>query len=266
MLIPIIIMSTMGLLFGLGLAFASRIFRVEIDPKIERVLSALPGANCGACGKAGCAGLAEAIAEGDASLTSCPAGGEEVYNKIADILGVKKQTVEKKVAQVRCGGGRDAKDKYEYHGVKTCAALNLMAGGNKMCSFGCIGFGDCIRACFFNAIHMGKDGIPVVDPDKCTACGKCVTACPKGIISLEKASERYYVKCLSQDKALFVKNACKTGCIACKICERISKGVFVVENNLSRLDYAGTSDAMLLRLCAEKCPTKCIIEQQKGTT
>lgn len=260
MMIPILIMSAMGILFGLGLAFASKIFRVEVDPKIEKVLSALPGANCGACGKAGCAGLAEAIAKGDASLTSCPAGGEEVVDKIAEILGVKKETVVKKTARIRCGGGSRAKDKFIYQGAKTCAAASLIKGGQKVCGFGCLSFGDCVVVCPFDAIHMDKDGLPVVSGEKCTACGKCINACPKNIISIESASEKYYVKCLSQDKIIVVKNACKAGCIGCKICEKLSKGAFIVENNLSRLDYAKVDDATPLEPCIDKCPTKCIIK------
>ena len=253
-------MSAMGILFGLGLAFASKIFKVDTDPKVEKILSALPGANCGACGKAGCAGLAEAIARGDASLTSCPAGGDEVVGKIAEILGVDKCSVARRIARVGCGGGNNAKDKFLYQGVKTCAAANLIAGGQKACSFGCLGFGDCVVICPFDAIHMNEDGIPVTDIEKCAACGKCVSACPKNIISIEDASEKYYIKCLSRDKANIVKNACKVGCIGCKICEKLSKGAFIVENNLSKLDYSKLSDATPLKLCVEKCPTKCIIE------
>lgn len=253
-------MSIMGLVFGLGLAFASRAFHVTIDPKIEKILSELPGANCGACGKAGCAGLAEAIAKGDASLTSCPAGGEEVYTKIAEIMGVEKCEVKRRIARVRCGGGDKAREKFTYRGVETCAAASLLAGGQKSCAYGCLGFGDCVSVCPFDAIHMGESGIPVVDPGKCTACGKCVEACPKDIISLEDASEKYYVKCLSQDKITVVKNACKTGCIACKICEKLSKGVFVVEDNLSKLEYTKVENDDILKLCVEKCPTKCIVQ------
>ncbi len=260
MLIPVLIMSMMGLLFGLGLAFASKVFHVQVDPKIEKILSELPGANCGACGKAGCAGLAEAMVKGDASLTSCPPGGDVAYAKIAEILGVEKCSVTKKTGCVRCGGGNRAKDKFIYDGVKTCAAANLIAGGQKSCVFGCPGFGDCVLVCPFDAIHMNDAGIPVVDPGKCTACGKCVQACPKEIISIEDASESYYVKCLSRDKIGIVKNACKAGCIACKICEKLSKGAFIIEDNLSRLDYTKVNDAAILKLCVEKCPTKCIAQ------
>lgn len=260
MIIPVLVMSIMGILFGLGLAFASRIFKVEMDPRIEKIMATLPGANCGACGKAGCAGLAEAIAKGDASLTSCPPGGEETYTKIAEILGVEKCSVTKKIARVRCGGGNKARNKFIYQGVRTCAAANLLAKGQKLCSFGCLGFGDCVLVCPFDAIHVGAEDIPVVDLKRCTACGKCVESCPKNIISLEDVSQKYFVKCLSQEEIGFVKNACKAGCIGCKICEKLSKGAFIVTDNLSRLDYSKVGDVASLKSSVEKCPTKCIRE------
>ncbi|MFH1478884.1 MAG: RnfABCDGE type electron transport complex subunit B [Candidatus Omnitrophota bacterium] len=261
MIIPILIMSSMGLLFGLGLAFASKIFKVHLDPKIEKILGVLPGANCGACGKAGCAGLAEAIAKGDASLTSCPPGGEEASNKIADILGVEKSSMVKKIARIKCGGGDKAKDKYSYNGIRTCLAASLMAGGQKKCSFGCLGYGDCAAICPFDAIHIGEGCIPIVNKDKCTACGKCVEVCPKNIIILEEASRKYFVKCSSKDKILATKDACKAGCIGCKVCEKLSKGAFIVEDNLSRLDYSKVDSLASLELSSQKCPTKCIVQE-----
>ena len=265
MLIPILIMSIMGILFGLGLAFASRIFRVDIDPKIEKILSVLPGTNCGACGRAGCAGLAEGIAKGELNETSCAVGGEDVSNKISDILGTERKALTKKVARVRCGGGEKSKDKYIYKGGTTCSAVKLLAGGQKLCKFACLGFGDCIKVCPFDAIHMSPDGIPIIDSEKCTACGKCIDVCPKNIISLEDVQERYYVQCLSQDKAGVVKNACKVGCIGCKICEKLSKGIFIVENNLARIDYCRVDDedTGTMGLCVEKCPTRCIVKSNK---
>lgn len=261
MLIPILTMSIMGFLFGLGLAYASRIFRVDINPNIERILHALPGANCGACGMPGCASLAEAIVKGDVKITSCAPGGQDVYNRIAEILGVEVEVKAKNVARVRCNGGKTAKDKYEYDGEKTCAAVTLLSSGNKGCRFGCLGFGDCVAACPFDAIHLNENNIPVVDPAKCTACGKCVKACPKNIIILEDINNKYYVKCLSQDKASVVKSICPVGCIACRICEKLSGGVFMVENNLSSADYSKAKSDTPWQIIAEKCPTKCIIEE-----
>lgn len=261
MLIPILTMSIMGFLFGMGLAYASKIFNVDIDPRIERILHALPGANCGACGTAGCAMLAEGIVKGTIKITSCAPAGQEVYNKIAGILGVDVEIKQKNIARVRCNGGKASADKYIYCGVKTCAAASLLAGGNKECKYGCLGFGDCVRACPFDAIHLNQNSIPVVDPSKCTACGNCVKACPKHIIELQNISDRVYVKCLSQDKAALVKSICPVGCIGCKICEKLSAGVFIVENNLSKADYTKAQANTSWGLCIEKCPTKCIISE-----
>jgi Na+-translocating ferredoxin:NAD+ oxidoreductase subunit B len=259
MLIPILTMSIMGLLFGLGLAYASKIFHVEIDPRIDRVTHALPGANCGACGMAGCASLAEAIVNGKAEATTCAPGGQEVYNKISEILGIEVKIKNKKIARVRCNGGKRSSDKYEYNGLKKCVGVNLLAGGYKECRFGCLGFGDCVVACPFEAIYLNDNDIPVVDDSKCTACGKCVVACPKQIIVLEKADDKIYVKCLSHDKALVVKSICPVGCIGCKICEKLSNGVFIVENNLSVVDYTKAKSDTLWQVVIEKCPTKCIV-------
>lgn len=262
MIIPILTLSIMGLLFGLGLAYAAKIFRVELDQNVERVLHALPGANCGACGMAGCGMLAEAIVKGTAKITTCAPGGQEVYNKIADILGVNVELKQKNIARVRCNGGKKALDKYKYYGVQKCSAGNLLGGGQKQCRFGCMGFGDCVKVCPFDAIHLNKNDIPEVDSDKCTACGKCVQACPKSIIILDDNSHKVYVKCLSQDKGPVVKSYCSAGCIACRICEKLSKGVFVIENNLSRVDYSKADNFNMWDTCIQKCPTKCIVEEK----
>ncbi len=260
MLIPILTMSIMGLLFGLGLAYASKIFRVEIDPKIDMIMRALPGANCGACGMAGCASLAEAIVNGKVEVTSCAPGGQEVYNRIAEILGVEVKVKKKKIARVRCNGGKRSSDKYEYSGLKKCAGVNLLAGGSKECRFGCLGFGDCAAICPFDAIYLNENNIPVVDGSRCTACGKCVEVCPKKIIILENADNKIYVKCLSQDKIVVVKSICPVGCIGCKICEKLSGGVFIVENNLSRVNYSKVKSDTPWQAVIEKCPTRCIIK------
>ncbi len=256
-------MSIMGLLFGLALAFASKIFHVDRDPKIEQVLSHLPGGNCGACGKAGCAGFARAVASGDLSLNKCPVTEASEKKKISEILGIESGSEIKKIARVKCGGGVNAKDKYAYEGVKTCEVASLFSGGQKLCSYGCLGFGDCVASCPFDAIHPGPNGVPVVDDKKCTACGRCVKACPKDLISLEDERELYYVKCSSRDNAAAVRKACKKGCIGCKICEKLSKGAFTVKDNLSTLDYSKVEESTPLGLCVEKCPTKCIEERRQ---
>src|SRR3989338_989014 len=259
MLIPILTLSIMGLLFGLGLAYASKIFKVEVNPKIDMIIHALPGSNCGACGMAGCANLAEAIASGKAEITACAPGGQDVYDRISGILGVGVKVKKKRIARVRCNGGKRSSDKYEYIGLKKCSGANLLAGGNKECRFGCLGFGDCVEVCPFDAIHLNENNIPVVSASKCTACGKCVKACPRDIIILEGAENNVYVKCLSQDKAGVVKSICPVGCIACRICEKLSGGVFIVENNLSKADYSKVKSDTPWQAVIEKCPTRCIV-------
>ncbi|MDO8602392.1 MAG: RnfABCDGE type electron transport complex subunit B [Candidatus Omnitrophota bacterium] len=261
MLIPILTMSVMGFLFGLGLAYASKIFNVNIDPKIDIILHALPGANCGACGMAGCANLAEAIVGGKAEITACAPGGQDVYNRIAEILGVETKLKKKKIARVMCNGGKKSADKYEYNGLKTCAGVNLLGGGNKSCRFGCVGFGDCVEACPFDAIRLDNNNIPVVNGAKCTACGKCVEACPKRIVVLESTEHKIYVKCLSQDKITVVKSICPVGCIGCKICEKLSGEVFIVENSLSKADYSKVKSDTPWQAIIDKCPTRCIVKE-----
>ena len=196
--------------------------------------------------------LAEAIVKGKAEITTCAPGGQEVYNKIAEILGVETKIKKKKIARVRCNGGKRSLDKYEYRGLKKCAGANLLAGGSKACRFGCLGFGDCVDVCPFDSIRLNENNIPVVNGSKCTACGKCVEACPKKIIVLENADEKIYVKCLSQDKGAVVKSICPVGCIGCKICEKISGGIFIVANNLSRADYSKVKSIQLIPIIESK--------------
>ena len=176
-------------------------------------------------------------------------------------MGIESKLKKKKIARVRCNGGIRSSDKYEYNGVKTCAGADLLGEGFKMCRYGCIGFGDCADACPFDAIHLNKNRIPVVDSSKCTACGKCVSACPKKIIILEDTENKIYVKCLSRDKALKVKSMCPAGCIGCRICEKLSGGAFIVEDNLSRLDYRRLKPDAPLDAVIEKCPVKCIVKE-----
>jgi Na+-translocating ferredoxin:NAD+ oxidoreductase RNF subunit RnfB len=261
MLIPILTMSIMGLLFGLGLAYASKIFKVETDPKIDMVAQALPGSNCGACGMAGCANLAEAIVSGKAEVTACASGSQDVYDKIAGILGAGAIVKKKRIARVRCNGGKKSSYRYEYVGLKKCSGANLLAGGNKECRFGCLGFGDCVKICPFDAIHLNKNNIPVVDGSKCVACGKCVAACPKKIIILGNVDDNVYVKCLSYDKGAIVRSICPSGCIGCKICEKLSGGVFLVENNLSRVNHGMAKPDTPWQMIIEKCPVKCIMKE-----
>lgn len=253
---PIIVLGGLGLLFGVLLSIASKLFAVKVDPKVEELLSALPGANCGACGYPGCAGLANALAEGRAPTNACSIGGQKVANHVAEILGVNAASFDKKVAVVLCQGDCDkSKNKYEYQGLQDCRIQSTLAGGKKECSYGCVGCGSCFDVCKFDAIRM-IDDIAVVNRDKCTACNKCVEICPKKIIELVPYTNNAVVKCKSQDPGKMVRSYCSVGCIGCQICvKNCPTDAFSFENNLARINYDKCINCMV---CVEKCPTNAI--------
>ena len=255
-LYPVSVLGGVGLLFGVLLSIASKVFKVEVDPKIEEVLEALPGANCGACGFPGCAGLATAIAEGKAPVNACPIGGQKVADQVAEIMGVSAGAVDKKVAVVLCQGSCDkAKDKFVYEGVEDCRYETELADGAKACSYGCLGCGTCYDVCQFDAIRM-VDGVAVIDKEKCTACMKCIDVCPKGIIELVPYDNEYVVKCKSEDKGKEVRANCSIGCIGCRLCVRnCPSDAFTFENNLAKINYDKCTNC---GICEEKCPTKAI--------
>ncbi|MCJ7679559.1 MAG: RnfABCDGE type electron transport complex subunit B [Candidatus Aminicenantes bacterium] len=257
LLIPILTMGILGLLFASGLAVAYQKLKVVVDPKIEKVLEALPQANCGACGFSGCAAFAEAVAAGKAEANGCPVGGEETAHAVADILGQKAGSVIKKVARIHCRGSKAAAlDRGKYEGIPSCGAANLV-GGNKQCSYGCMGFGDCVDACLFDAIFISEDGLPVVSEEKCTACGKCVDACPRGIISLHPLADNMMVFCRSLDIGKTARKVCKSSCIACGICARACPDGIVMENNLAVIKDKSKIEFEQIP-AIEKCPTKAI--------
>jgi len=253
---PVAILGGLAVFFGVVLAYASKKFAVETDPKIDEVRAVLPGANCGACGYPGCDGLAEAIATGKAPVNACPVGGADVAKKVGEIMGVVAEETERMVARVICGGDCDnAKEKYEYQGIQDCKAAEILAGGSKSCRFGCTGLGTCERLCPFDAIHVVK-GIAVVDEEKCTACGICIENCPKKIIELVPVSKLVRVLCKNTDKGKAVVEVCKVGCIACQKCVKACQfDAMTFENNLAKIDYSKCTNCMV---CAEVCPTKTI--------
>ncbi len=259
LLIPIAAMAALGLIFGLLLAYALKIFGIEVDPTISFIIAKLPGSNCGACGKAGCAGFAEALKKGETMPSGCAVSNEEARISIAQILGIDYNPKVKTFPTLLCNGGKRAKDKYIYRGIRSCKAASLVFGGQKACAFGCLELGDCVDACPFEAITMGSDGLPVVDPNKCTACGKCVAACPKKLFELTPIDKYYYVKCSSTDPGAIVTKVCSVGCIACRKCEKACPiGAIKVENNLAKIDYG---KCQTIGKCFEVCPTKVIIKR-----
>ena len=256
-LLPIAGLGGLGLLFGAGLAFASKKFEVSVDPRTEAIRDLLPGANCGACGYPGCDGFAAAIVLGKAPVDSCPVGGCTLAEAIGTIMGIEARASVPKVAKVLCQGTCDkAVDKYVYAGIKDCLAASMLSGGPKGCKYGCMGLGTCEQVCPFDAIHVADQGIAVVDEQKCTACNRCVVACPKNIIELIPKSSEVQILCISKDKGKEVKANCQVGCIGCKICVKACKFEAIdFDDNLARINYEKCTQCMV---CAEKCPTKAI--------
>ncbi|MEG0729852.1 MAG: RnfABCDGE type electron transport complex subunit B [Cetobacterium sp.] len=257
--LPVLILGGTGLFMGLFLAYASKKFEVEVDPKVEAVVGVLPGINCGACGYPGCSGYAEAIALNGAEITSCSPGGAAVASQRSEIMGM---TVDlsgpKMVAKILCQGDNTRTSKtYEFEGeLKTCAALMNYAGGDKSCKYGCLGYGDCVKVCPADAIVINDKGIASIDENKCISCKKCVSACPKYIIEMLPQNKKVTVVCSSRDKGAVARKVCTVPCIGCGICVKACPvDAIIVENNLARIN---PDKCIECGLCAVKCPTKAI--------
>lgn len=256
----VISLAGLGLLFGILITFASKKFEVEKDDRVERLLEVLPNGNCGGCGFAGCQAYAKAVADGDAAPDLCSAGGAEAAAKIGEILGVEVKEKEPVTACVFCcGNSENTTEKYIYDGIENCISAARISGGYKSCSHACLGFGNCVDVCKFDAIHT-VDGIASVNLKKCVGCGACVNACPKALIHLVPKSAKYVVKCSSKDKGVDTKNSCKVGCISCKLCEKNCPADAIhVENNIAVIDYKKCTSC---GMCTEKCPRH-IIQEKK---
>lgn len=251
-LIPALAIGLLGLFFGILLHAAGKIFGVKKDEKVALIEEELPGANCGGCGFTGCAAYAEAVASGRAECSLCSVGGEKVSRRVADIMG-KKAEFSKKYAFIGCTGG--AYERYNYDGEKDCAYAASLMGGIKSCSYGCIGFGNCVRACPSGALSITA-GLPEVNREKCTGCGLCKKACPKALIDVVPEKTKYAVVCNSNEKAVYMKASCPDGCIGCGKCTRVCEaGAVSVENNLARIDCEKCTGC---GKCAEECPKKII--------
>ena len=246
-----------GLFIGVFLGIAGKKFAVEVDEREEAITGVLPGNNCGGCGYAGCSGLAAAIVKGEAEVSACPVGGAPVAEKIAAIMGKEAGEAVRMTAFVKCAGTcEQTSQNYKYTGIEDCTMVNMVQnGGPKSCAYGCLGYGTCVKACPFDAIHI-VDGVAVVDKEACKACGKCVAACPKKLVELVPYDQKRLVQCSSRDKGKEVTLACKTGCIGCRMCERVCENnAIIFEDNLARIDLAKCTDC---GACALKCPKKII--------
>lgn len=256
-LYPALIIGAIGLVFGGILAFASIIFKVDKDERIDKVAENLPGANCGGCGYAGCSGLAQAIVEKGMAPTKCNLITTEGAEEIAKIMGIEAGKVVKKTANIACRGTcENCQDKCEIFGIDDCVTAASLGTGPKNCEYGCMGLGTCMKVCPQNAIDI-IDGIASIDKEKCIGCGTCVLNCPKNIIELLPDKRTAIIKCCSKDKGARVKNICLAGCIGCKICEKkCPKEAIEVIDNLARIDY---DKCVGCGICAKECP-KGVIE------
>ncbi len=257
-------LSIIGTSSAVILYFVAQKFKVFEDPRIDDTEQALPGANCGGCGFAGCRAFAEAcVKASDLSGLSCPVGGNETMGKVADILGLVAEKKDPRIAYIRCNGTCDHRPKTSnFDGASTCAIAASVYSGETDCQFGCLGYGDCFDVCEFDAIDLRSGlGVPLIIDDKCVACGKCIDACPKNLIELRKQfpkNRKIVVACRNTDKGGVARKACSVACIGCSKCEKeCAYGAITIENNLAFID---SDKCKLCRKCVPVCPTNSILE------
>jgi Na+-translocating ferredoxin:NAD+ oxidoreductase RNF subunit RnfB len=258
----IVSLVVLGLLFSVVLYLVAQKFKVEEDPRIDVIESLLPGANCGGCGLAGCRAFAEDVVKAPAiGSLFCPVGGDAVMEKVAAALGKEAVKTEPKVAVIKCHGTFDNRSKTNFFdGYASCKVMSSLYSGDTGCKYGCLGKGDCVNVCLFDAIRIDeRRGIVEVDEEKCVACGACVKACPKSIIELRPKgpkNRRVYVSCSSRDKGAIARKVCSVSCIGCGKCVKACPfDAITLENNLAYIDPA---KCKLCRKCVDECPTKAI--------
>jgi Na+-translocating ferredoxin:NAD+ oxidoreductase subunit B len=246
-----------GIILGVILAVSSRLFHVEIDPRVEEVLAVLPGTNCGACGLPGCEPAAEAVVAGEAPPTICKAGGPDVAVEVGRVMGIEVDSSVRMVAHIHCRGGKSVSPiKALYQGVNSCRAAEVAMGGGKACPYGCIGLMDCANTCPVNAILYDEEGIRRINPRKCTGCGLCADVCPRDLIEIVPAEAHVFVRCKCQYTGKKALRVCKVACIGCKKCEKVCPHDAIhVENGFATIDYDKCTDC---GECVLACPTSSI--------
>ncbi|HPJ21714.1 MAG TPA: RnfABCDGE type electron transport complex subunit B [Clostridia bacterium] len=261
LLIAVIVVGVLGLVFGLILAIASKLFAVKKDPTVELVINALPGANCGACGYSGCEAYAEAVAAGECDINLCTVGGEACRKELEAITGRTAGEGTRMVARVLCGGTLgNRKKEYDYSGLETCLDANLLYGGDNACTYGCLGMGDCQKACPFDAIAM-IEGVAFILEDKCKSCEICVGVCPKNIIEMVPEDAAVTITCSNHDKGGVAMKGCKVACIACGKCvKECPVDAIAIDNFLAKIDY---EKCINCGKCIQVCPTNAIIRYNK---
>lgn len=262
---PFAIAATAGFMLALGvvlaaiLALANRKLYVYEDPRIDEIEEMLPHANCGACGKPGCRQFAEALVKGQGDPALCTPNSQEMTQSIADFLGVELGDHTKRVARLACAGGAHvAYFRAQYSGLKSCRAAALVSGGGKGCTWGCLGLGDCESVCEFDAIHMNKFSLPVVNEDNCVACNDCVDICPKELFSIQPVTHKLFVACKSLCEGDEAEHDCEVACTACERCVvDAPEGLIRIENNLAVVDYS--KNDLASKVAIERCPTGAIV-------
>ena len=253
--VSLVILGGVGLLCGVLLAVASRVFAVKTDPRIEALEKILPGGNCGGCGFPSCHAYAQSMVEGSAEPNRCVLGADNI-DDISKILGKEVVAAESRVAAIKCCGGNTALKRFDYDGLPSCRVALLYGGGDRLCEQSCLGFGDCVDVCPFGALSRAGRDAPRVDRDKCTGCGICTKTCPKGVIVLIPRRARTLVACNSDEKGKVVRKICETGCIGCGRCVKVCpEDALSLEGNRVRVDYSRCTNC---GLCIEECPRKTI--------
>ena len=255
--LSVIFLGSVSLILGVCIVLTSKLFKTYENPLIQTVTKLLPGANCGGCGRAGCAAFAKELVETRSTSMSCPVGGQALREQLGSILGIKLQAVTASVARVLCQGNfNKSRMSGEYEGIHDCVAVKQAMHGSKLCPYSCIGYGTCKNTCKYGAISI-SNGVAIVDENKCVGCGECIKNCPMGCLVLLPKDQKTFVACRSQDKGAITRKLCQTGCIGCGKCSKVcEQGAITVTNFVSKIDY---SKCISCGKCVEACPTHCIV-------